>query len=582
MVCINSAKINPNNIYTKRDKWCHDVSLVISPANATDYEVEWHVMDPEIASINPSGYVLGLSPGKTRIYAMIIDCSGRRIKSSIAEVTVDDYTDVTIDDMYTASRVMGVGDTITLEAVVTPERAATKGVIWCSTDPEVLSISQNGNELTVTALKLGNAVVVATPVDDMDISSCCTINVLAHVSVGGVTISKKAKTLDIGDYFKLGKTIFPTTASDRRVTWHSDKPSFVSVNDEGEVRALKEGTATVTVRTQDGNYTDSCVITVIDPAKKVIVRRENDAYFEVQFPPESDDEDINNDTLKDARVWKSIGCDLSLEENQSGYPLMQGSTDYEYNESEIRYLSNLAYHYNIKQLALLYRFDPLGVEYYMRHDACKGMDLVDRLKFEDDVYLEIFGYKPGWFKFRIENGSPVYSEDIGGSRETYYTNAEIIFGFHNHFDWVGFHKDILLAIFKQIPGMSQIDYAVKLYQALFFSGSVLGSCSSLASEFTFGYADGQVKEEIKDSLTDGIEDNAKVDQLKTGFKHFSWTVNLLATLAHTVIDNFIVPNYNDIAIYDSIRRQSNYSVVCMKGDDEISMQDFITYNDANQ
>jgi uncharacterized protein YjdB len=255
MVYINSARINPNNIYTKRDMWCHDVSLVISPANATDYEVEWHVMDPEIASINPSGYVLGLSPGTTRIYAMITDCSGRRIKSSIAEVTVDDYTDVTIDDMYTASRVMGVGDTITLEAVVTPERAATKGVIWCSTDPEVLSISQNGNELTVTALKLGNAVVVATPVDDMDISSCCTINVLAHVSVGGVTISRKAKTLDIGDYFKLGKTIFPTTASDRRVTWHSDKPSFVSVNDEGEVRALKEGTATVKVTVNSGRFT---------------------------------------------------------------------------------------------------------------------------------------------------------------------------------------------------------------------------------------------------------------------------------------------------------------------------------------
>ena len=57
---------------------------------------------------------------------------------------------------------------------------------------------------------------------------------------------------------------------------------------------------------------------------------------------------------------------------------------------------------------------------------------------------------------------------------------------------------------------------------------------------------------------------------------------MLATLAHVVIDNFIVPNYNDIAIYDSIRRQSNYSVVCMKGDDELSMQDFITYNDANQ
>ena len=50
--------------------------------------------------------------------------------------------------------------------------------------------------------------------------------------------------------------------------------------------------------------------------------------------------------------------------------------------------------YSEKQLGFSYLLDPFGIEYYMRHDACKDMSLGATLFFKDRVYKEIFGVWP--------------------------------------------------------------------------------------------------------------------------------------------------------------------------------------------
>ncbi len=54
--------------------------------------------------------------------------------------------------------------------------------------------------------------------------------------------------------------------------------------------------------------------------------------------------------------------------------------------------------YSEKQLVFLYLLDPFGIEYYMRHDACKDMSLGATLFFKDRVYKEIFGVWPRLIK----------------------------------------------------------------------------------------------------------------------------------------------------------------------------------------
>lgn len=521
MVCINSARINPNNIYTKRDMWCHDVSLVISPANATDYEVEWHVMDPEIASINPSGYVLGLSPGTTRIYAMITDCSGRRIKSSIAEVTVDDYTDVTIDDMYTASRVMGVGDTITLEAVVTPERAATKGVIWCSTDPEVLSISQNGNELTVTALKLGNAVVVATPVDDMDISSCCAIQVMPTIPAEDIDVIPKL-ILVPNEEKKLRAEVIPSNATNKSLYWTSSNKAVAIVNkNTGLVQAVSAGQATITVGIYNTNIKNTCNVTVDD--REIVIVEEDDEgghdFFKVTFPPEPEDPDSDDGGNLVQKIWKSVGVHLDVNSNP-----------YEFKHHLERAESNITQDFSDSQLAFLYHLDPFGVEYCVSRKTPRE---------KDTIYWEIFGNEEeehGNFYFTTTENGVAYHMYTENGRENYYSKAEVVFGAHLIPNWSNFYESILTKFFTSIPVVSDIidgvSKSIKIAQALFLSKSIVEAASEIASSFLSDYVEGQADEALDDLL--------------------GWPYKLLKEIyefGNILQESFVPENIHDVAIY---------------------------------
>ena len=81
------------------------------------------------------------------------------------------------------------------------------------------------------------------------------------VSVTGVTLSAHAVTMNVGDTYTINYTINPTDATNKKITWISSSPSIASINDH-IITANSSGTATISITTADGGYTDSCVVTV--------------------------------------------------------------------------------------------------------------------------------------------------------------------------------------------------------------------------------------------------------------------------------------------------------------------------------
>ena len=69
-------------------------------------------------------------------------------------------------------------------------------------------------------------------------------------------------TLGIGDSQKLTFTITPADATDKTVSWSTNAPSTVSVDQDGTVHALSNGGAIITATTTDGNITAACMVTV--------------------------------------------------------------------------------------------------------------------------------------------------------------------------------------------------------------------------------------------------------------------------------------------------------------------------------
>lgn len=90
---------------------------------------------------------------------------------------------------------------------------------------------------------------------------CCNKEV-DSIYVNGVTINNKAVEMMEGEVVTLIATINPSNASYRNVYWTSSDSSVATVDNTGKVTAVKAGSATITVTTEDGGKTATCKVTV--------------------------------------------------------------------------------------------------------------------------------------------------------------------------------------------------------------------------------------------------------------------------------------------------------------------------------
>ena len=151
---------------------------------------------------------------------------------------------------------LAAGASATLEATVLPANATDKSIRWSSSAPGVASV-ENGK---VTAKAAGKAVITAAAANGK--SASCTVTVKeAVVEAASVTLDKKSLTLTVKQQQKLKAVVAPSNATDKALTWKSSSPTVASVAQDGTVKALKAGTATITARTANGKSA-SCKVTV--------------------------------------------------------------------------------------------------------------------------------------------------------------------------------------------------------------------------------------------------------------------------------------------------------------------------------
>ena len=229
------------------------LTATVSPSNATNKKVIWTSTDGSIASVD-NGKVTALKPGKTTIKATSDDGG----KTATCQVTVNakvykvesvslDRTSITLTE----------GDSQTLTATVSPSNATNKNVSWKSSNTSVATVS-NGK---VSALKAGTATITVTT-EDGGKTATCQVTVNARVyNVESVSLDKTGITLTEGDTETLTATVYPSYASNKNVSWKSSNTSVATVSN-GKVTAIKAGTATITVTTDDGGKTATCMVTV--------------------------------------------------------------------------------------------------------------------------------------------------------------------------------------------------------------------------------------------------------------------------------------------------------------------------------
>lgn len=150
------------------------------------------------------------------------------------------------------------GDTEELMATVMPENATDKGIEWKSSNESVATVSQTG---LVTALKEGPAVITVIT-NDGGFEATCDVTVnKKDIPVTEVQLNKETMDLMEGDEEKLVVTVKPDDATDKSVVWESSNETVVTVDQDGLVKAVREGDAMITVTAKNG-VSASCIVGV--------------------------------------------------------------------------------------------------------------------------------------------------------------------------------------------------------------------------------------------------------------------------------------------------------------------------------
>lgn len=150
------------------------------------------------------------------------------------------------------------GTTGNITATVLPADASNKSVSWSTSNASVATVSGG----VVTAVGDGSAVITATTHNGFTATTQVTVTTQV-VSVTGVSINCPG-SINMGDQGQITWQITPANATNQGVSFASSNPSVLTVDANGLVYGVSGGSATVTITTNDGGYTDNCTINVIE------------------------------------------------------------------------------------------------------------------------------------------------------------------------------------------------------------------------------------------------------------------------------------------------------------------------------
>lgn len=187
-------------------------------------------------------------------------------------------TGVSIDgeDTITITR----GDSVTLNATVSPvgegepdpetgkvPGAATNSVTWSSSDDSIATVSKTG---VVRGVAAGTATITATTTEGFTDSVTVTVE---PVRVSGITINTAAQTIDLGASLRISASVSPSNADNKTLSYASSNPAVATVNEEGILTTVGEGTTTITVSSTDGSNVSATVDITVEnfPLESVVV-----------------------------------------------------------------------------------------------------------------------------------------------------------------------------------------------------------------------------------------------------------------------------------------------------------------------
>lgn len=258
----------------------------IRPLSAKNKNVTWESLNPKVAKIDKTtGVVTGVKAGDTQIVATSVGNSAieayyaMTVTEAIKDFQIIPDNDVYYDDeerpdksivLNNKSLGLDPDDQLSVKKLRVYVRPSTacQDVTWTSSDESVATVSADG---TVTAVKLGNAVITAESTDGS--GKKATVNVVVNTLAKSVKITG-SHYIGTGKTIQLKAEVGGRDALNKAVKWSSSNSKAVSVDDKGNITAIrKNGTVTITAKAADGGGAyDTFEVYIMRTKQKVEIR----------------------------------------------------------------------------------------------------------------------------------------------------------------------------------------------------------------------------------------------------------------------------------------------------------------------
>jgi uncharacterized protein YjdB len=202
----------------------------------------------------------GLTNGTEYVFQVIaVNAIGISARSAFSNAVIPAATIAVTDvSLNKSTTTLSLNSTEQLIVTVAPVTATNKNVGWSSDNTAVATVV-NG---LVSAVSVGTATITVTTEDGNKMATCTVTVTTETIAVTDVSLNKTTTTLLLTATEQLTETVAPANATNKNGIWSSDNTAVATVVD-GLVSAVSDGTATITVTTEDGNKTATCTVTVI-------------------------------------------------------------------------------------------------------------------------------------------------------------------------------------------------------------------------------------------------------------------------------------------------------------------------------
>ena len=249
----------------------HKITAAVAPEDATNSGLVWTSADESVATVDEEGNVKAVALGKTKITAAATD--GSKASATIGVTVTQPVESIELDSAVLS---IPVKKTAVIKAVVNPDKAGNKKLLWSSENENIAKVNAKGQ---ITAVGIGTTKIKAESTDGTQISAEAEVAVVQPVTK--IKIQDASISLAETMIWKTVYTVLPEEATNKEVVWSSSNEKIATVDESGRITGVAPGKCVVTVQAVDGSKVKTQVN--VQVKKYDVVMRMTDESKTVDF-----------------------------------------------------------------------------------------------------------------------------------------------------------------------------------------------------------------------------------------------------------------------------------------------------------